>query len=66
MVLLGYQRERDTISRTIAVIKTRASRHDPMVRKFVIGPQGIALDDFLPATGDSHQADSGLAGVPTS
>jgi circadian clock protein KaiC len=66
VVLLGYQRERDTISRTIAVIKTRASRHDPTVRKFVIGPRGIVLDEFLPATGDSHQDDSGLAGVPTS
>jgi circadian clock protein KaiC len=65
VVMLGYQRERDTISRTIAVIKTRASRHDPTVRKFVIGPQGIVLDELLPATEDSHHNDSGLAGVPT-
>jgi circadian clock protein KaiC len=64
VVMLGYQRERDTISRTIAVIKTRASRHDPMVRKFMIGPQGIVLDKLLPATGDSHHNDGGLASVP--
>jgi hypothetical protein len=63
--MLGYQRERDTIGRTIAVIKTRASRHDPTVRKFVIGPQGIVLDEVLPVTGDSHQEDSGLASVPS-
>ncbi len=65
VVMLSYQRERDTISRTMAVIKTRASRHDPTVRKFVIGPQGIVLDEPLPAAGDSHQNDSGLASVPS-
>jgi circadian clock protein KaiC len=65
VVMLGYQRERDTIGRTMTVIKTRASRHDPTVRKFVIGPQGIVLDECLPATGDSQQNDSGLASVPS-
>jgi circadian clock protein KaiC len=65
IVMLGYQRERDTIGRTIAVIKTRASRHDPTVRKFVIGPQGIVLDELPPATGDSHHDDSSLASVPS-
>jgi hypothetical protein len=63
--MLGYQRERDTISRTIAVIKTRASRHDPTVRKFVIGPQGIVLDKLLPAAEDAHRGDGGLASVPS-
>ena len=65
VVILSYQRERDTISRTIAVIKTRASRHDPTVRKFVIGPQGIVLDEPLPATEDAHQDDGGPASVPS-
>jgi len=65
IVMLGHQRERDTIGRTMAVIKTRASRHDPAVRKFVIGPQGIVLDEVLPATEDSPQDDSGLASVPS-
>jgi circadian clock protein KaiC len=65
VVMLGYQLERDTIDRTMAVIKTRASRHDPAIRKFVIGPQGIVLDEFLAAGGDSPQSDSGLAGVPS-
>ena len=65
VVLLGYQRERDTISRTIAVIKTRASRHDPTVRKFVIGPQGIVLDKLLPAAEDAHRGDGGLASAPS-
>jgi hypothetical protein len=48
--MLSYQRERDTISRTMAVMKTRASRHDPTVRTFVIGSQGIVLDELPPAT----------------
>jgi circadian clock protein KaiC len=54
--LLGYQQERDTIGRTMAVIKTRASRHDPRVRKFVIEPQGIVLDELLPAAGTHPRA----------
>jgi circadian clock protein KaiC len=57
VVMLSYQRERDTISRTIAVMKTRASQHDPTVRTFVIGSQGIVLDDLPPATQDAHQND---------
>jgi circadian clock protein KaiC len=44
VVMLGYKRDADTISRTIAVIKTRASRHDPGVRTFRIGSDGITLD----------------------
>jgi circadian clock protein KaiC len=55
VVMLGYQRERDTISRTMAVIKTRASRNDPTVRRFVIGPQGITLDRSHSIADDSDQ-----------
>jgi circadian clock protein KaiC len=65
VVILSYRQERDTISRTIGVIKTRASRHDPMVRKFVIGSQGIVLDELPPATEDAHESDSDLASVPS-
>jgi circadian clock protein KaiC len=65
IVVLGYQRERSTIGRTMAVIKTRASRHDPTVRRFVIGPQGIVLGEVLPESGTSQQNDSGLASVPS-
>jgi circadian clock protein KaiC len=64
IVLLSYQQERDTIGRTMTVMKTRASRHDPTVRAFAIGSQGIVLDDLPQATQDSHHND-GLASVPT-
>ena len=47
VVMLGFQRDGPVINRTIGVIKTRASRLDPTIRKFVIGPQGIALDELL-------------------
>jgi circadian clock protein KaiC len=65
VVVLSYQRERDTISRTISVIKTRASRHDPTVRKFVISSQGIVLDESLPAAEDVHRGEGGPASVPS-
>ncbi len=57
VVMLSYKRERDTISRTIAVIKTRASRHDPAVRTFAIGPHGIRLLESV-ATEDTPRWDS--------
>ena len=44
IVLLSYLREEDLIKRTMSVIKTRASRHDPAVRQFLIGPDGIVLE----------------------
>jgi circadian clock protein KaiC len=44
VVLLSYRREGDRTSRNISVIKTRASRHDPTVRTFVIRQNGITLD----------------------
>ena len=59
VVMLGYQRESDTIGRTMTVIKTRASRHDPAVRKFVIGSRGIVLDDVLPAMPPAGAAQPG-------
>ena len=48
IVMLSYQQEGDTIGRTMTVMKTRASRHDPTVRTFVIGEQGIVLDELPP------------------
>src|SRR5215469_13202956 len=58
VVMLSYRRDRDTTSRTIAVIKTRASRADPTVRTFVIGPRGITLDESS-AAADLCRDDSG-------
>jgi hypothetical protein len=45
VVMLSYLQEQDVIGRTISVIKTRGSRHDPAVRRFVISSDGIMLED---------------------
>ncbi len=44
VILLSYLRDEDLIKRTISVIKTRASQHDPAIRRFLIGRDGIALE----------------------
>lgn len=43
VVLLNYIQERQSIKRAISVIKSRASYHEPDVRRFIIGPSGIVL-----------------------
>jgi hypothetical protein len=35
------------MSRSLAIIKTRASNHDPAMRQFSIGPDGISLEDTV-------------------
>lgn len=45
VVLLQYKGyDEEAISRTLAVLKTRATAHDPRVREFVITSQGIVLE----------------------
>jgi circadian clock protein KaiC len=44
VVLLQYQGfDTTTVSRTLTVLKTRASSHDPRVREYRITPDGITL-----------------------
>jgi circadian clock protein KaiC len=45
VVLLTYVREDAEIKRCIAVVKTRASDHDPVMREFTITPEGIRVGD---------------------
>jgi circadian clock protein KaiC len=45
VVLLSYVKDRDSINRAMSVIKSRASHHEPGIRQFLIGPDGIALAD---------------------
>ena len=44
IVLLSYLKDQSSIKRTMSVIKTSASRHDPAIRPFIIGPDGIVLE----------------------
>jgi circadian clock protein KaiC len=43
VVLLNYIQEKDSIKRAMSVIKSRASYHEPDVRRYIIGPAGIVL-----------------------
>ncbi len=45
VVMLSYLSDDGSIARTMTVIKTRASHHDPAIRRFTISRDGIVLDD---------------------
>jgi circadian clock protein KaiC len=50
-IALNYHRDHPAMSRSLAIIKTRASNHDPAMRQFSIGPDGISLKDTaIPGT----------------
>ena len=52
VILLSYLRDAATIRRTITVIKTRASEHQPDVREFVISPAGLEIGQAFGAAVD--------------
>jgi circadian clock protein KaiC len=45
VILLQYQRGDSDLRRSITVLKSRASAHDPQIREFDITPDGIALGE---------------------
>jgi circadian clock protein KaiC len=45
VVLLQYLRAESRILRTVTILKSRASAHDPEIREFDITPDGIVLGD---------------------
>jgi circadian clock protein KaiC len=53
VVLLQYLRQHDAIRRTLTVVKTRASLHQPQVREFTITSEGIRLQDEIPTDPES-------------
>ena len=48
VVGLQYLRHQSEVRRTLTVLKTRASLHQPQVREFTITPEGITLENELP------------------
>jgi circadian clock protein KaiC len=50
VVLLQYRRSESRLLRTVTILKSRASAHDPEIREFDITPDGIVLGD--PIAGD--------------
>lgn len=53
VVVLQYRASDTVIRRTLTVLKTRASRHDPSIREFEITAEGIDLADGTPPSVDS-------------
>jgi circadian clock protein KaiC len=45
VILLNYVRERSEIRRAISIIKTRASEHDPSIRRFEISSEGLTVGE---------------------
>ena len=43
VITLNYSRDHGAMSRSLAITKTRASSHDPAMRQFSIGPDGISV-----------------------
>ena len=61
VITLGYHHGQDTMNRSLAVVKSRASSHDPAMRRFSIGAGGISLGDVAtpgqrPATGNHPES----------
>jgi circadian clock protein KaiC len=49
VILLQYLRAPTRLLRTVTILKSRASAHDPEIREFDITPDGIVLGDPIPA-----------------
>ncbi len=45
VILLQYLRAESRLLRTVTILKSRASAHDPAIREFEITPKGIILGD---------------------
>ncbi|HEX8862206.1 MAG TPA: ATPase domain-containing protein [Actinomycetes bacterium] len=45
VVLLQYLRRQASVARTVTVLKTRASLHEPQIREFAITSEGFTLKD---------------------
>jgi circadian clock protein KaiC len=47
VILLQYLRAESRLLRTVTILKSRASAHDPQIREFDITPKGIVLGDTI-------------------
>ena len=47
VIMLSHDIDQETLKRSMAVIKTRASQHSSAFRQFLIGPAGITLADVV-------------------
>lgn len=52
VVLLQYLRGESQVKRAVTVLKTRSSRHEPEIRQYTIGEQGVVVGEQF----SSHQS----------
>jgi circadian clock protein KaiC len=69
LIVLDHYRERGSMKRSLAIVKTRASSHDEAMSQFSIGPDGIRLDgpvgpDEEPASEHRRRARTGSHRTP--
>jgi len=50
--MLNYHRDNDAMSRSVTVIKTRASSHNAGMRQFSISADGISFRDIATRAGE--------------
>ena len=48
VIMLNYYKDEGSVNRSISVIKSRVSGHDPRMRQFTIDEKGITLGDIIP------------------
>ena len=63
IILLGYRIDGSTVRRAIHVLKSRASGHDPEIREFTIGPDGINIAGPIPITALPSRSDERDLGI---
>jgi circadian clock protein KaiC len=67
MITTGYHRDHGTLKRSLAIVKTRASRHSVDMCQFSIGPGGITLGGTATPGGEpatSHHRDTARPDSP--
>jgi circadian clock protein KaiC len=47
VILLSHYRGQGAMTRSLTVVKTRASGHDPATREYTLGPDGISIGDAI-------------------
>jgi circadian clock protein KaiC len=67
-IMLNHYRDHGSMSRSLAIVKVRASSHDAAMRQFSIGPDGIRLGDTgvpreSPAAGRRSSAPRSVRGL---
>jgi circadian clock protein KaiC len=53
-IMLSHYRDHAAMTRSLAIIKTRASSHDPAMRQFSIGPDGITIGGTAAPAAQPH------------